>query len=359
MRNRQILRLKPIIALLLNFAVILSFAGCKKDDLSTERTSMVVVDANDAIAQLAKVEEDYGYGNALSELTEKSTFTLDGDSYYRLQQNYQGIPVYGRTVVCATDEDGNVTSLTGNIEDITTSPDLTPSITLEQVNTSILSYLVDVLGSNVDDLDIHGLDEENLCIFVETGTGTTHLAYCINAESYEFVVNAHNGNILSASPTLFEDNDEILLGYKGSDTAQENGFPIEKLEEYYIMSDPSRGLTVYTFNYRSSGNGSGIDHSQAFLVESTDNVFGNTEEETTPILDTVRLYYNDAYDNGENARGGVANGAGVVSVGWDTGVECVDTIAHEYTHFVSRNIVNWNGNDETGAMNEAMSERIH
>lgn len=195
-------------------------------------------------------------------------------------------------------------------------------------------------------------------------------------------MNAHNGNILSASPTLFEDNDEILLGYKGSDTAQENGFPIEKLEEYYIMSDPSRGLTVYTFNYRSSGNGSGIDHSQAFLVESTDNVFGNTEEETTleyekgatllqnaifvhdyfddldfvPILDTVRLYYNDAYDNGENARGGVANGAGVVSVGWDTGVECVDTIAHEYTHFVSRNIVNWNGNDETGAMNEAMSD---
>lgn len=111
------------IASLLCAAFLVSFTGCGHDaPVPTEEAmaaeAMTVADAPDAIAQLADTAEDYGYKNALSELTEQSTTEIDGDYYYRLQQNYQGIPVYGRTVVCATDGDGNVTSITGNTIDV-------------------------------------------------------------------------------------------------------------------------------------------------------------------------------------------------------------------------------------------------
>lgn len=382
MRNRWTSRLKPIIALLLCTAIVLSFWGCKKEAPSAEKTPMVVVDANDAIKQLADVEKDYGYENALSELSEISTSTIDGDSYYRLQQNYEGIPVYAHSVVCVADDNGKIISLTGNPVDVSDDIDLTPSVTAEQVAQSVQIYLESKLGWTAEELDFGTLTQENLCIYISEQTLKSDLAYCISAGSYEFVVDAHSGNILSASPTLFE-NSESMIGYKESDIRRENGFPIEKMGEYYyVMSDVSRSLIVYTLHYRSSGNGSGIDRSKATLVESTDNIFGNTEAETAleyekgatllqnvifihdyfddldfvPLLDTVRLYYNDAFDEGKNALGGVANNAGVVSMGWDTGVECIDIIAHEYTHYVSRNIVNWNGGDETDAMNEAISD---
>ena len=63
--------------------------------------------AKDAIELLQSRGGDLGYKNALSELTELHTSTVDGDKYYRLQQNYRGIPVYGRTVVCVTNKRGN------------------------------------------------------------------------------------------------------------------------------------------------------------------------------------------------------------------------------------------------------------
>ena len=145
MKNRWIPRLNLIIALSLSLSMIIPITGCKKRTQLLNEKPMVVIDADDAIKQLANAEENYGYENALSELTEKSTNTIDGDNYYRLQQNYKGIPVYGRTVVCSTDEDGNVTSFTGNVQDITTEINLTPTITTEQARQSIQTYSTEIL----------------------------------------------------------------------------------------------------------------------------------------------------------------------------------------------------------------------
>lgn len=345
------------------------------------KSDVKINSAEEAIEHATELGKELGYENALSELTEKNTTTIDGDTYYRLQQNYQGIPVYGRNIVYVTDTENNVITVTGNVQDVDKDVSLTPTATEDQISATIKEYLTGLLGYTVND-DIK-LEVDDLCLYNMDSSSGYCLSYCVSVDSYEFIVDAHSGNILSAFQTIFEDNKESTTGYKGSDVRQENGFPIEKWGEYYyVMSDASRNLIVYTFNYRSSDTDSGFNRSGATLVESVDNIFGNTEAESAleyekgatllqnvifihdyysslnfvPFVDDVRLYYNDAYDNGENARGGIVYGAGVVSMGWDTGVECIDLIAHEYTHYVSRNIVNWNGSDETDAMNEAMSD---
>ncbi len=383
MKNKMRIHLRRVVALSLSLAMLISLTGCKKEDPPIIEQSMVVEDANDAITKLAEARADYGYENALSELTEQSSVTVDGDNYYRLQQNYQGIPVYGRTVVCATDNNGSVISLTGNVLDITNEVELTPTINLDQVESSINSFYMDEYGYVPDNLSIDSLNTSDLCIYQERDLDETYLAFCVYVGAYEFVVDAHSGKLLSTCLTLFEDGTESVDGHIESDASKT--FPVEKLSENnYIMYDSSRKLKVYTLNYQPSGNGSGIDHSLAELVQSADNIFGNTNEERTleyekgaslyqksilihdyfealnfnPLVDSVYLYYNDRFDNGENALGGILSIegqlTGVVSMGSER--DAIDIVGHEYTHYVSRNIVNWKGSNETGALNEAMSD---
>ena len=105
---------------------------------------------------------------------------MDGDSYYRLQQNYKGIPVYKRTVVYATNEKNEVTDITGNAEDVDQTIDLTPTVTQEQVEESIRSYVKEMLNTDDDDsLAIDDLKNDDLCIYNFTEDGQTYLAYWI------------------------------------------------------------------------------------------------------------------------------------------------------------------------------------
>lgn len=124
--------------------------GALDSFLSPDKESVMsrtykIKNSRQAIAHAKKFGEAYGYKNAFSELTEKDISVVDGDSYYRLQQNYKGIPVYKRTVVYATNEKNEVTDITGNAEDVDQTIDLTPTVTQEQVEESIRSYVKEML----------------------------------------------------------------------------------------------------------------------------------------------------------------------------------------------------------------------
>ncbi len=111
----------------------------------TLHTTMIAHTANDACRELKKLSAQFGYDNALSELTEQNTVYMDGDSFYRLQQNYKGIPVYGRSIICVSDETGKVQAVSGNVVDITgiTKPDV--KATQKQIEEAISDYFSDIL----------------------------------------------------------------------------------------------------------------------------------------------------------------------------------------------------------------------
>lgn len=371
-----------VIILLLGGAVLLLKHFISGGSVDVVATSFTAHNADEAIRQLEKLSDEFGYENALSELTEKNTTTVDGDNYYRLQQNYQGVPVYGKTVVCVTDENGEVISVTGNVVDIEISSDITPTVSKDDINESINNYLAVRIGADGSDAEILSLDKEALCVYVLDDNGEHRLAYCLNWGIYEFVIDAHTAEVLFCTQTIYEEITSSI-GYAASDVDKNNGFSIEKRGEYYyVMSDSNRGLAVYTFNRRISKDDKGFWGDRATLVESTDVIFGNTEAESaleyeegaelllnvtaihdcftslgfSSLASETRLYYNDGYDSGKNALGGKVDGHGVISMGAETGVRCIDVIAHEYTHFVSRELVGWIGNCENGALNEAMSD---
>lgn len=375
-----------LIVLIVAIGLLLTVHNIRKNTLP--KAEMIVENAQDVIIQLANEESEYGYINALSELTEKSTSIVDGDNYYRLQQNYHGIPVYGRTVVCVADENGTVTSITGNITDIDLNIDLTSLITKEQVTESLNNYFENNMSSGVTNIEIDDLDDECLCIYV-TDTYQTYLAYNIDIGIYEVIINAESADILSVSKTI-RNVTEAEIGYTEFDLNQTDGFPVKKYsDECYVLEDSSKKLKVYTMAGELSQENNMFHLERAIQIESPDNIFGNTETEVlleyekgVQLLDNVSecydyfdelgfiseglgtcLYYNDGYDQGENAIGGYGDifdtgyDYGILSVGTITGVNDIDVIGHEYTHRVSRQLIGWSDNSlENRALNEAFSD---
>ena len=86
-----------------------------------------VSDKNDALELLEEMGPSIGVSDARSTLAEPEVQSGLSNSFYRFNQTYEGIPVYGRSVVVGANEKGDVISVTGNyrsIEGLGTTPAL-------------------------------------------------------------------------------------------------------------------------------------------------------------------------------------------------------------------------------------------
>lgn len=355
--------------------VLDSFLSLDKESVMSHTPK--IKNSRQAIAHAKKFGEACGYKNAFSELTEKDISVVDGDSYYRLQQNYKGIPVYKRTVVYATDEKNKVTDITGNAEDVDETVNLTPTVTQEQVEESIRTYVKDMLNTDDDDsLAIDDLKDDDLCIYNLAEDGQSHLAYQVNMYTYEFIVDAKTGEMLIANSTVRD-----ATGYVVSDINHENGFPVERYEGGFQLCDGKMGVVDL------KGKSSKKEHGDLEWVFSTDNIFGNEgddegcEKAGRFYMNLHKIksnfkricgfdcimgaYFNDGYSWGKNARGGSADTSkkgddyiGILSMGKVTGVDNVKVMGHEYGHVISYKMVDWsdNRNIERDAINEGISD---
>ena len=358
--------------------------------------------AEEAQAWLVEQKEDLGLENALSELEETSSTEVNGDYYYRFDQNYQGLPVYGRSIVVAVDQDGNVASVTGNATDVAENINLTPSITKEQAVESIRQYASETLGIEaVSNLDAIALEQDNLYIYNMNDTMT--LAYQIQAGTYRFLVDANQAEILEAVPELCEDS--VIYTDTNGQQEIEGTDPIDG---YYVLKDQKRNIYMYDAGGQTYMDPAyGLSYPEVLeQVRSKDTIFGN-EDDTTQTsagaysdLYTIGSIYDYFLENykengwgilavvnndelgaqqGNNAAAGIVDykdrladtiqdydeNAYQGKIGWldlgtaysGKGKESLDVIAHEYTHIIMRKHVKWSSvNRETSAINEGISD---
>lgn len=366
-------------------------------NLSVGFTDRKITDKESALAALEDVANIVGIENVQGEFVTCEENTIYDNTYYRFQQEYEGIPVYRRSIIIGADSSGNAVVLSGNYlapGDVS----LSASVSEETIAETVEQYINDCLGiTDANNIVIEKTDKNNLCIYNLTPGSQSRLAYDLSVNfssndisKYQFVVDAETGMVLCATPTIYE---EETTGYLASDSNQDKGFIIKKVDEgKYTLVDDSRQLVVKTYNGMVSQYSIGVDENNedilifdedlAQLVYSDDNIWGNTNDEdtlncevgATLLINTgaifdyyqnelnfnpempIMLYYDDGYDGGNNALGGVDETHGAISIGMNRDVNEIDVIAHEYTHFVSGKIVNWTADDETGALNEAISD---
>lgn len=423
-------KINSITAILLVVFLLLSQTACTKEDLVTsaftinssesELNSLPTVSSasehsfqtsEDVVNDLREKGSDYGFKNALSEISHQSTTVFDGDTFIRMQQYYKGIPVWGRGAVCVIDESGRETALVGNCVDIPEIDTSVTAVTKQSLEDSLRSYCTTKLGCSNECVYIFDVPEETQqCIYVDENS-TAHLAYTMllrlqdkgESNALELLVRADDGSVLLAQSILISNKEATgsLTGqrntYSSVTYSQENGT--------YKLYDAKRNITAYIANSETpfdweyildllawsphkkvwDGHAATIVSwdAESFPDTSSVDAYVNTqitydffnEVLQNPSTDgngdaVIKLVTDVQYKDSKNWTGKAYSSSGVTNDGiketnlvfgraktGDVALSAyLDAVAHEYMHAVERFHSGMIYQGESGAIMEALSD---
>ncbi|WP_432408412.1 M4 family metallopeptidase [Wukongibacter sp. M2B1] len=306
-----------------------------------------------------------------------------GYTYLRLQQEYKGVPVFGSTQTVHINKDGVLTSFSGAvIPDIDKHKKLKlekkinskEAISIAEADLGISpEYVVSPTGI----LMVYLYEDEARYVylvrlnFLNPEPGNWY--YFVDASTKEIVnkFNAFYTKKTSSIPTTGEDKIGTGIGVLG-DTKDIN--TLLSSSSYYLI-DRTRGNHIQTFdgNSRTRLPGSIWIDSDNNLIDSYDNAAVDAHKYAALTYD----YFSDVFGrnsfdgNGATIKSTVHYGRNYNNAGW-TGYQMVfgdgdgtlfrelsgslDVMAHELTHAVTQYTADLIYQDESGAINEAMSD---
>jgi uncharacterized repeat protein (TIGR02543 family) len=141
-----------------------------------------VTDFDSAKKSLKAVENLMGFHNVEEEYIEVSSNTFKGTTQYRLQQMYNGYVVYGQQLIVTTNENGEVTSLSGDHANIGVLFNPSVNITATEAAALITEY-----GE---------FDAESAKLVVYTLDGYNEMAYVFENNDCNVLISAADGSIL-------------------------------------------------------------------------------------------------------------------------------------------------------------------
>ena len=373
-RNRLFCRFA---ALSVGTVMLLSLASCAKEPAETTAPKEPVT-AEKAITQLQEQSEALGFDNALDELEEKNTASIGGDTYIRLQQYYEGIPVYGKTIVYAANEQGELTSVTGNVQDIDPDIDLTSTVIPEQAQESIRAYAAEVLEQENTNISY---SEPNACIY--NGNKLAYL-YTVTMDgnffaAHEVLVDAHDASILewNTYAASFDTNQDVL---EAADVACEsddsNNFRLADTRRnhrvYYLdlettIQYPTLEAVVGNDDFLATAvpdqTASGETYALADLAQISDfyaDVLGRQSYDNRG--GTVYLFSCDADLLADNGKSLAYPEYGVIMLGEPVSIfseplgKAMDLVAHEYAHLVFQTEVGLSTGLDVTSVNEGIAD---
>ena len=335
--------------------------------LQKDFTKRSITDEASAVLAAQEVAKKLGYKNAFDELKLYVSSSIGNECFYKLQQYYKEIPVYGRYVTVVATEDGDALNMISDAIDIDNDISMNTQVSNDQVQTLIKEYAKNNWGVLYDDISIPELSDDLRVIYNQDGK--SRLAYkliVINGEEYTVIVDANTGEILDEICNI---NDVSSVGMNADGTKE---VPVEynESDNTYTMHDVDRSIYLYNINKRSSRSGTKYWDKRKEVISVGDNIFGNTKDEIKQspeiainVLNSVGaiadyykttfnqevpfggviVCYNDGYYWGKNALGGEQSFErkdgtkityGFLSVGYSLKGDEQDILAHEYTHII-------------------------
>lgn len=371
-------------------------------------TDVKVTDEKSAIESVNSVADVLGINDVEKELKIVSTNTFDGETFYRMQQYYNDIPVHGRDVVLVANRDGEAVSLTANSinsEKLLNQKEFDDDFDDKKAVKAIKESFDEVYSAEDEGAYYFSLDNSDLVL--------AHL-YNVFASvdeqiaSYEVMVSANNYNVVFTN-NLVRTSSETDYSYKVSDSEYcmydekrnivmlnsngktVNNYSDHDIEKNYVLS--INGLNLDELNAQENldvinhyiENNSAIENSisdkfktNVYLpvefVTSNNNTWDENSVNYMKNAETTYDFYKSVlsrtgYDDkkGEmfisyNDEQGVDKGKNAFSCGnflcfgYAEDSESIDLVAHEFTHSVENSISNMNYKGESGAIMEAYSD---
>lgn len=248
-------------------------------------TSINVVDSDSAIAAAQEVAKNCGLENAANELSVANINTVDGITYYRLQQNYNGIPVYGRTFIISADDSGNTQSLTSNSIDI--DVDTCKTIPLEEAKTIIKNYLNNTLKSSNDNTTVFNSYSEIIYTFSDISPVFAYrFKAVVEDELYDVFLGVEEKSVIAC----FDANMTQTVSGTGIDVNGNNtSFNVNKKSDaLFTLEDFDRNIRVFDANNRTV-----FISNDCCIVDSSGNIYKLKEENFIDKNNNIVIVDND------------------------------------------------------------------
>ncbi|MFC7786104.1 MULTISPECIES: M4 family metallopeptidase [unclassified Rossellomorea] len=317
-----------------------------------------------------------------------------GYTYLRIQQVYKGTPVYGAVLTAHVNKDGVLTALSGApIANLDEKQNLkqTKKLSKKEALSKGETDLVKHVGSQPD---YEYAPKSESVIYVKDGEA--HYAYLVNYNflapepgNWNYFVDAVTGDILGKVNNIHEANNGAgkpgggggAVG--GTDTVGSGKGVLgdtKSLNTYlssstYYLQDRTRGNGVFTYDasnrtrlpgslwadsdnlFNASYDGAAVD--AHYYAGQTYDYYLNTHNRNSydgngaALKSTVHYgrNYNNAFWNGQQMVYGDGDGTTFVPLSGG-----LDVIAHELTHAVTDTTADLIYQNESGAINESMSD---
>ena len=363
--------------------------GDVADFIDGKFSSKTVHNVEDAIDALNDVHHIMQFENSSQEFEEIYSETVnlgEPTNYYRLQQIYHGIPVYGYQLIVSTNESGETQSLSGsyysglNLNTI-------PSITEQHAQEIVINH---------NEEGIHP-DSEGLYIYVTDENAT--LCWKISTHENSYFVNAETGIIMEVIPQAIEDvSQEEIAKVPRTGTGKDLygktvTFPLDVVDEgdYIVqyMYDSQRAIRI--------AEATGLNQSLPVCKFSTDgdewwslypdaitayrnmitvydyysNVLGRDGADNKHLETYIIVHYFEEYEKDGRTPAVYSNASyfpykmignqDVAFIAFGDGrnyAQPLDILGHEFTHAVSHYVWNPNMYGDSGALNESYSDII-
>lgn len=147
--------------------IVNSFKNDEDEDsfssISGKFTDIKIVDEDSAIEAAKDASKKLDLKNATDELTLISKNSVNNLNYYRLQENYNGIPVYGKTIVVVADDNGSAQGITSNAVDIKSLKD--KCVDNETIRVSVETFFRKEFNDDNQELTVEEISDTQKVIY--------------------------------------------------------------------------------------------------------------------------------------------------------------------------------------------------
>lgn len=367
-------------------------------------TDIKVTDEKSALEAISSVSEAIEISDVGKELKVNSINSFDGETFYRMQQYYNDIPVYGKDVVLVSDENGLAISLTANSIDmkkglegkniyndfdnekgisaiegyfdkVYSVEDKGPYYIAFDINQIKLTHLYNVLAfvnEETVNLEVCVSNSDYKVVFTNDLVNTDNEDYSYKVSDGKYYMFDEKRNIVmldsnkGLAKTLY--NTERTFIFDSTDLIIDGFSDNEQFYVYYnylnnnddeIKNDISNNFSTYVYSpieYVTSNNNTWDKNAVKFMkdVEKTYDYYKDKFNRKGYDDKNGEMFvtYNDSFGKGDNAY---SNGNSLC-FGYKKGSSAVDLAAHEFTHSVEGSISGMIYEGESGALMEAYSD---
>ncbi|MFK4427686.1 MULTISPECIES: M4 family metallopeptidase [Bacillus] len=311
-----------------------------------------------------------------------------GAKVVRLQQTYSGVPVWGSTQVAHVDNKGVLTVFSGTV-----IPDLDKK--LQQPNQKVSAdEAVSIAEKELSfkpNYDVKPTSE--LVVYAKNDTVSyaynVHLGFLSpQPGNHDYFVEAETGKILDHIEVLHTaSTPKNIIGTTTTGTGKDSFGNTKNLNllqsnNTYYLVDQTRGKGIYTYDAQNQGSDDDTSFLPGVLLSNSTNSFTSKNAQAAVDAHTYAGIVYDYYKNVQGRDSYDGNGAKIVSsvhfgkqyenAFWDPDLKqmvygdgdgstrsftaAIDAVGHELTHAVTESSSNLIYQNESGALNESMSD---